>query len=152
VRHLRIATIALVMASPGFTTAALAQPAASSLTTCLADHTTGKDRKDLARWMFAAMSQHPAIADLSAATPAARDDASRTVGALVTRLLTVDCLPDTKAAVESGETSAVFQKAFGRLGELAMQEIMADPQVSKTLQDLPKYMDRKQFEAALKAK
>ena len=151
-RHLGIASIALVLASTGFTTAATAQPAQSPLATCLADHTTGKDRKGLARWMFAAMSQHPAIADLSAATPAARDEASKVVGALVTRLLTVDCLTDTKAVVESGETNTAFEKAFGRLGELAMQEIMTDPQVAKTLRDLPKFMDRKQFESALKAK
>lgn len=153
-RRLATLTLALV-ATAGAASNAGAQTLggpSSPLAACLADHSTGKDRKDLARWMFAAMSQHPAIADLSSATPAVRDQANREMGAIVTRMLTVDCVKETRAAVTGGDSKAVFEQAFGQLGQLAMQEIMTDPNVAKGLQDLPKYMDRKKFEAAFKDK
>jgi hypothetical protein len=152
----RIATLAFVLAAAvGVPARAGAQPLggpSSPLAACLADHSTGKDRKDLARWMFSAMSQHPAIADLSAATPALREEVNRTVGAMVTRMLTVDCVKEAKAAVSGADSKLVFEQAFGQLGQLAMQEIMTDPNVARGLQDLPKYMDRKKFEDAFKDK
>ena len=124
--------------------------APSALSVCLADHSSGKDRKEFARWIFAAISQHPVVADLSATTPASREEANRSIGAIVTRLIAVDCVQEAKAAMSGPDGNTVFGRAFASLGELAMQEIMTDPQVAKGMQDLPRYLDRQQFEAAFK--
>ena len=49
---------------------------AADLSTCVADNTSGKQRKDLARWVFFAMAAHPDFAayatpELNADHPAA---------------------------------------------------------------------------------
>lgn len=67
-----------------------ATPASDAAGTCLADSTTGKDRKQLARWIFLAMAQHPEIGDLAKVTPAALEEANKQTGALFTRLIADD--------------------------------------------------------------
>lgn len=58
------------------TTPALAGPYTDALGSCLADNTTGKDRKELARWIFVAMSAHPEMRDLSNTTHVLRNTRS----------------------------------------------------------------------------
>src|SRR6266700_2824343 len=79
------------------------QSQSSSLETCLADHTSGKDRKELARWVFFAISVHPELKQyVNASGPAAAEESSRTMAALVTRLMTDSCLNETKEAMKGG--------------------------------------------------
>jgi hypothetical protein len=46
-----------------------AQQPADALSTCFADRTSGKDRKDLARWIFLAMAAHPEMKEQATPTP-----------------------------------------------------------------------------------
>jgi hypothetical protein len=138
-------------------TLAVAVPAGAApvdaLKTCLADHTSGKDRKDLARWIFLAMAAHPEMKPhAGAGAPAAADEASRTMGALVTRLLTASCLNETKAVMKSGDGAASMQVAFQGLGQLAMQELMADKVVQDSMGLFEKYLDEKRLQEAFAPK
>jgi hypothetical protein len=126
---------------------AIAGTATDALTTCVADNTTGKDRKDLARWVFVAMTAHPEIQPFSNVTEANRDELDKTVAALATRLLTVSCRTEAKAAIEK-EGSESFNAAFGALGKLAMQELMSDPSVNLSFTRYTKYLDKAKFDSA----
>lgn len=125
-----------------------AGPKADALAACLGDNTTGKDRKDLARWIFAAMAVHPEIKDLSVASPEARDAASESMARLVTALLAERCVKQTREAAEV-EGSAAMLYAFRALGELAMKELMSNPEVAKSLSNYERFLDQAKIKAAL---
>jgi len=131
--------------------AAQAQPAVDSFSKCLADSTTGKDRKDLARWLFVAMGSHPDMRTSATITASAPDDSSRTAGQLFTKLIAESCATQAQAAVRLVGPSA-FQSAFGVLGGLAMQELMADKDVAASMALLQKYVDAEKVQSVLGAK
>jgi hypothetical protein len=128
-----------------------AQPPVEALGRCLADNTSGKDRKDLARWLFAAMTAHPEMKPLSAAGPEAIDAASRTAAAIFTRLLADTCAKEIRAAVQSGGPAAL-QSGFQVLGQLAMQELMTNPDVGAAMAVLDRHIDKAKVDAALQGR
>lgn len=127
---------------------AVAGPSADNLSACLAENTTGKERKELARWIFVAMAMHPDMQGLSTATGKTREQTLRYVGTLITRLVSDNCAKETRNAVRN-EGGSSLQSAFGSLGKLAMQELMTNPEVNATLTGFEKYLDEKKIEAVL---
>ena len=125
---------------------------ANALKQCVADNTSGKDRKELAKWIFLAMAAHPDIKQYANAGPAAVDDSSRTIANLVTRLLTESCVNETRAVVQGGVGSRSFQLAFEGLGQLAMRELMADQSVQASMSVFQRYIDQKRFNDAFAPK
>jgi hypothetical protein len=111
-----------------------------ALKRCLADNTSGKDRKDFVKWIFLAMAAHPELkqyVNSNAATAMERN--SRTVAALVTRLLTDDCVNETRAAMRIEPES--LRLALEELGELAVQELIADKSVQEAIVLVVRYLD-----------
>lgn len=139
------AAVLLTLSSP----AIFAQSPVDALSRCLTDGTTGKERKDLARWLFTAMAAHPEIKDMSKVTPAEQEQFTKAAGATFTRLLSETCAKETKAAVAAGG-SAALQAGFSVLGQMAMQELMSNPQVAGAMSTLEQHIDRAKVEAALK--
>ena len=127
---------------------AVAGPSAEALNQCLADNTSGKDRKDLAKWVFMAMAIHPEIKELSNISTEARDKSNQTVGRLVTRLLSESCVEHTRAVMQN-EGPGALQASFEVLGRLAMQELMSNSEVGPALGSFEKYLDRKKLESVL---
>jgi hypothetical protein len=144
--HLRKFLIALAISSLGVS--AFAGPSTDSLLTCLADNTTGRDRKELARWMFVAMAAHPEMHDLSSVTPATGDQASQSVALLLTHLLSESCPQEVRAA-RRADGSQAMSAAFESLGRLAMQELVTSKEVRSALTGFEKFIDRKKLESAL---
>jgi hypothetical protein len=127
---------------------ALASTATDALSTCLADNTTGRDRKEMARWVFVGMASHPEIKTLSNITQAKRDELDKSMAVLVTRLMTESCAVQARSAMEKDGGEA-FKVAFGVVGKLAMQELMSNPNVNAAFSDFTKYMDPKKINSAL---
>jgi hypothetical protein len=123
-----------------------ASPAGDALSRCIADSTTGRDRKDLARWVFTAMSAHPEIRDISNVAPGTIDKVSKVTGGLFTKLLTESCPNEVRAAMQSDGPVAI-QAAFHILGQLAMQELMTDNNVVASISVLETYIDKNKLEA-----
>ena len=143
----RTLTCLLVLA---VTSAAHAQPSVDAFGKCLADNTSGKDRKDLARWLFVAMGAHPDMKAISSINPSAPEDSSRVAGNLFNRLITEACPKEAKAAVGAVGPIA-FQSAFSVLGQLAMQELMTDKNVNASMGLLQKYVDNAKVQTVLGA-
>jgi hypothetical protein len=121
---------------------------AQKLGTCLTDNTTGRERKDLARWIFTAIAAHPEMDSLSAVTPERREQVSQTVGALYTRLFADVCRDEVRAAAAAGGDS-VIGDGFGILGEVAMQELMLHDQVEQAMFGVAAHLDMERIEAAM---
>ena len=131
---------------------AQADPSANALRQCVADNTSGKDRKDLAKWVFLAMAAHPEIKQYSNADAAVVDESARTIANLVTRLLTDSCVNQAKAVVQGNQGARSFELAFQGLGQLAMLELMADPSVQASMSAIQRYIDQKRFTETLTGK
>ena len=128
--------------------AAQAQSPVDPLSRCLADNTSGRERKELARWVFFAIAAHPEIKQYAVATVSqATDEANRALAKTVTRLLTESCLKQTQDAMKQGGTRAI-QIAFQALGQLAMQEIMSSADVMAAMSSFEKHLDQSKFNDA----
>ena len=97
--------IPLLIGSPAFS-----QSSTDALSVCMVDNLNGKERKSLAKWIFFSMGAHPEIK--SYLKVSARDIrvSDENVGALITRLLTVDCSARLKTAYSSDPASV--EKSF----------------------------------------
>ena len=126
----------------------VAGPVSDVASTCLVDHTSGRDRKDLARWFVIAMSAHPEIRTMLTISQEVKEQADRKTGDLFTRLLAVDCPAEMKAAMQA-DGQLAFKVAFGKLGEVAVQELMTDRDVTASLGAADKYMDAAKVKDAL---
>jgi hypothetical protein len=122
-----------------------------ALAACLADSTTGKDRKDMARWVFAGMSTHPDIMSLSNVKPSDRKEMDKTLAALFTRLMTENCPGQAKIVLEK-EGPKGFEAAFGIIGKLAMQELMSDPSVNASFSNFVQYLDKEKIDSVFSTK
>jgi len=141
--------VCCVVGSLIFSTSTAAGPAGDALSGCLADNTTGKDRKELVQWIFVAVTAHPEIKPFSNVTEANREDADKKMAALATRLMTESCKVEFKKAIETEGRTGV-ENAFGLLGQLAMKEIMSNPSVNESFAAYAKYLDKSKFDAAFK--
>ena len=146
----RVFLVALVLS---VTLAGHGQQPTQALQTCLAESTSGKDRKDLAKWIFLAMAAHPDMRDQMAPNnAAAADESAKRLAALLVRLLAQDCVQQTKAVVKDGQVAQSFRVAFSRLGELAMQELMTEKSVQAAMSEFEKYVDKKRLDDVLAGK
>jgi hypothetical protein len=136
-----------VLASTGL---ALAQTTeqTSVLGNCLAENTTGRERKELAKWIFFAMAAHPEIKGRISIAGNDAEDSSKSVALIIMRLLTESCLKETRAAVH-GNSARSLEVAFEVLGRLAMMELMADEATMKAIGRWAEFMDSKRLAAAL---
>lgn len=123
-----------------------AGPAAQAFGTCLTDALSGKERKDMAQWIYFAIAAHPEMKSFSKVTDEDRNRMDQYMGKLVTRLISEDCPEKAKAAMKEGGAYA-FQQAFGLVGQVAMRELMTDPNVQKAIMGYTQYLDQKKLKA-----
>ncbi|NOJ05505.1 hypothetical protein F0236_17315 [Vibrio splendidus] len=132
-----------------FSGVAQASQEALQLGVCLTDSLNGKERKNLAKWIYLGMSSHSVIKPYSNVSAKDLDTSDQYMGELITRLITEDCPKQAKAASKiSG--NAAFEQAFSVVGEVAMQELMTEPSVGKSLGAFEKYLDQEKFNKTFK--
>lgn len=145
---LRRLSVALMLLLPGL---ALAD-ATASLSTCVSDSTTGKERKDLARWVFFAMSSHPDLKQFtSPALDAAREGTDHAIADLFSSLITDRCHAEAAASYQAGGPAS-FATAFEALGRLAMMELMANPDTNATMTAFNRFLDQAKIAETLNRK
>lgn len=135
--------ISLLICSPAFS-----QSSSDALSACMVDNLNGKERKSLAKWIFFAMGAHPEIKSYMKATPKDVQTSDEYVGALITRLLTVDCSARLKTAYTYDPAS--LQKAFEVIGKVAMQELMTSNEVNKAITNYARFADTAKIDKVLK--
>jgi len=118
--------------------------------TCLSDSTSGKDRKLLAKWIFLAMAAHPEFKSISTASAQENETTSRDIADLITRLMTVDCKSQMQDLMATDtDVSNALKVAFSHLGQVAMQELMANKDVEASISQFGKFIDEEKLTSAL---
>lgn len=131
--------------------AAIAGPASDALGACMVDSLTGKERKELAQWIFFGMAAHPDIKQFAKISTEDQVNIDRYVGILVTRLLSKDCVQQTKNAMQADGPNSM-KDAFGLVGQVAMQELMTNKEVSTSLFGYINYLDKNELSSVLTSK
>lgn len=126
----------------------VAGPFSDELSRCLVKQTSDADRVLLIRWIYAAMSKHPEVSDMSAVSAGDGDQLNRELGELTTVLLTERCGDAATDAVKYDGPVAI-ETAFGVLGQVAMQGIMSDPAVGTYIGGLEQWLDGERLKALL---
>lgn len=117
--------------------------ASRALGRCLVGSLNGKERTNLAKWIFFSMGAHPDIKGYLKVSPKTIDKSDQYIGHLITRLLTVDCPKELHAAYMADPMAV--RKAFGMVGQVAMQELMTNQAVRKALTNYGQYTDREKI-------
>lgn len=140
----------LLLISSVATAPSYAQSATDAFATCLTDSLSGKERKDLASWIFFAMAAHPRIEQYATITEAARLQQDKDIGTLITRLLSENCPAQLVQAQQ--ENPEALRMAFEMVGKVAMEELMNNSKVSQAIAAYANYVDMEKIQATLKDK
>ena len=116
----------------------------NALGRCFVNKTTGEDRIAVARWMLGAMASAPKMADLSKVDAALKVTLDKGMAGIFTRLITVDCVSEARPLLQA-KNNAAFETAGEALGEIAIQELLADPRAMEGLSSYVKYLDQNAF-------
>ena len=117
------------------------------LSRCLIESSTPEDKITLVKWMFTAMSLHPAVASLSNVTPQQRDDSNRDVANLFVKLLTQTCKDQANRAMQY-EGQLALQSSFNVLGQVAGKELFMNPNVAAGMAGLERHLDKDKINKA----
>ena len=118
---------------------------AQVLGTCLADSLNGKERKILVKWIYFSMATHPEFQSNSSITESDRVNSDKATGKLITRLFVQDCPKEATLAQKSNPMAV--QKAFEFVGQVAMQEIMTNQNVTTAISNYVLYTDQNKINA-----
>ncbi|SJZ41212.1 hypothetical protein SAMN02745119_00530 [Trichlorobacter thiogenes] len=140
--------VVLFLILTAMATTAYAGPFTDEMSKCLVRSTSEADKTLLIKWIFAAMATHPDVKALSGVTPEMGEQLNKETGKLVMRLLTVSCKTETRQAVDF-EGDDTFKASFGVLGQVAMQGLMANGEVSKYFSGFEKHLNAKELQRAL---
>lgn len=102
--------------------------------------TTTEEKTAFVRWMFVAMSSHPDLKDMSLITPEQRQKATRKMGEMMTRMLTVTCVVQAKEAIKY-EGASAMTSSFSVFGQIAVTELLTNKEVTKAMDELGKSFD-----------
>ncbi len=114
------------------------------LAKCTVEKTTEQDKINLIKWMFTAITLHPAISSLVPITKAKRDLNNRNIAKMLEKLLISTCRNETVNAVKY-EGDVAIAAAFQVLGEVAARELFAHPAVTAGMAELDKYIDNEKI-------
>jgi hypothetical protein len=114
---------------------------------CIVENLSTKDRNDLARWVFLSMAAHPGMTQFSNVRAEAREEASRAVGGLLTRLMTDACAKELQAAAQAGGPPVV-PSAIQFLTQIGIQELMTNRDVLGTLHSFSQFADKERIDRA----
>lgn len=125
-----------------------AGPYADQLSACLVGMSSAEEKLVLVKWMYTAMSLHPAVAELATIDAVKREAANKAMADLLVDLLTKKCIAQTEAAIANeGPTS--LQTSFSVLGQVAATELFANPNVTTALGDLNTFLDIERINESL---
>lgn len=128
-----------------------AGPYTDELSKCLVEKTSVNDRTVLVKWVFTALSLHPAVKSIVSVSEEQLDEANKTTAELFTRLITDTCRKETENAIKFEGEGAITQ-SFQVLGSVAGRELFSSPDVNRAMSGLAKYLDEEKINAVVKAR
>lgn len=142
-----VARLAVLTILAGLAVPARAGLYADDLSRCLVNGAGQKDKTDLVRWVFANTALHPELASMATLTPKQRVALNKTTGQFFERLLTETCRSQFRDAMKY-EGPQTIEMSFSVLGQVAMRELMTNPEVAKGFSDLDSFISKDKITAA----
>lgn len=105
---------------------------ARALANCIGLSTDGRDRILTAQWFATSIGSGSSMEGIVTVNPEARKATDAAMGALFMRIFTVDCRAEATPLFARGDTNGL-QSAGGKLGQIAMAELMNDPLVREAM-------------------
>lgn len=119
---------------------AAAAQAEGALSRCLVSSVDADDKRALTNWIFAVMARHPDVRPMVRMDAATDDRIGRDASAVFERLLADRCSAEVRAVVRTSGFDAVGN-SFQVLGKIAMEDLLAHPDVEAGVGDLLKHVD-----------
>ncbi|MBU1437558.1 MAG: hypothetical protein KJ930_12490 [Gammaproteobacteria bacterium] len=124
----------------GFSSLSQAGVYSDDLSRCLVESSTPADKSVLVKWMFTSMALHPDVAEMSKVSEVQRGESNKAAADMFTKLMTQTCVEQAKKAIKY-EGPAAIQQGFTIFGQVAGQELFANPNVAKALAGLGEHID-----------
>lgn len=115
------------------------------LSRCLVEKSTSEDQTTLTKWMFTALSLHPAVSSMSGVTESDRENSIKDMAKMFMDLMTVKCKEQATKAIKY-EGALAIQQGFRVFGQVAGQSLFQHPQVAAGISGLDKYVDNELLE------
>ncbi len=144
----KICIITLILFGLSATSNVYAGIYTDDLSRCIAETTTEQDRIEFVKWMFVAMSKHPAVKSFGSVSETQMNDANKKTAELFMKILTDTCKEKAKKAIKY-EGAIAMQASFQILGQIAAQELFGNPDVAAVMSGLEKYIDTNELEQSL---
>ncbi|WP_206064472.1 hypothetical protein [Neptunomonas sp. XY-337] len=136
---IKVLFLSLLLVSP----TVQANTTTQELAHCMADHLNGPERRALARWVFFALAAHPEMQPYTHISAQDIERSDKYIGELTTRLFVEDCPNAMKAALAAQPTALI--DAFGLLGGIVTQELMADKAVTDYVAGYSKHLNEEKI-------
>ena len=122
-----------------------AGPFADEMAKCLVTSTNNRDRNKLIKWIFKVYSDHPEVSYMVDLSDREKKVIDKEMADLFTRLLSEDCLDESKKA-QKYEGDIVFFNAFQILGQTAAKGFMGNPDVKRSMNKFSELIDIKKLD------
>ena len=117
-----------------------AGPFADEMAKCLVTSTNKRDRTKLIKWIFRVYGDHPEVTYMIDLSDREKKVIDKDVANIFTRLLSEDCIDETKKALDY-EGDKVMFNAFQILGQVASKGIVENPDVMKSINKFVELID-----------
>ena len=117
-----------------------AGPFGDEMAKCLVTSTNKRDKIKLIKWIFRVYGDHPEVTYLLDLSDREKMVIDKDVANIFTRLLSEDCIDETKEALDYEGENVMFN-AFRILGNVAAQGIVDNPEVKKSINKFVELID-----------
>ena len=117
-----------------------AGPFTDEMAKCLVTSTNDRDRTRLVKWIFRVYGDHPEVTYMVDLSDREKKVIDKDVADLFTRLLSEDCIDETKKALDYEGENVMFN-AFQILGQVAAQGFNNNPDVMKSINKFVEMVD-----------
>lgn len=118
------------------------------LSRCLIEKSTEENTVTLTKWMFTALSLHPAVSSMSGVSASDIEMSNKEMAAMFMELMTIRCKEQAAKAIKY-EGGIAIQQGFMVFGQVAGQSLFQNPKVAEGMSSLDKYMDKDLLEKEL---
>ena len=109
-----------------------AGPFGDEMAKCLVTSTSNRDRTKIIKWMFRVYGEHPEVSYMVDLSDREKKVIDKDIADVFTRLLSEDCVDETKKALEYEGENVMFT-AFQTLGQVAAQGFNVNPSVERSI-------------------
>ena len=140
--------ITLAFASMLLAASCWAGPYSDDLKRCLVESTSKRDNIVLVRWLSKALLAHPEVKDLAVIGSAKAAQIDKDFARYIERLLGDNCSAPFANVMRYEDPDAV-RKSFEFLGQVALKELMDNPQVQEAVSGVLKQLDMEKIGRAI---